>query len=341
MRPRVGFTLVELLVVIAIIGILVAILLPAVQAAREAARKKHCMNNVRQMAIAFLNHDSVHHFLPSGGWAHDWIGEPDVGYDEYQPGSWAYNILSYLEQDELRELGSGMSILDPAREPLLIRLVSTPVPVFNCPSRRPSGPFTYRHASLANNLRSCSMSAGCRVVRGDYRANTGNFARFGGGGPALYIPIDGVVDKNQWKALYKKDMKKEDHNGICYGFSTIRLADITDGAAHTAMLGEKLLNPLYYVDEGTPPDYENGEAADDDQCLYSGFDRDNNGLTGEGYLDAFPPHTDDPTYFSTDYRFGSAHPDGFHMAFCDGSVRFLDYEINGRVFLKMGGRNDD
>ena len=107
MVVRKGFTLVELLVVIAIIAMLVTLLLPAVQAAREAARRTQCINNIRQLALGCLNHESAHSFMPSGGWGWSWVGDPDRGAGKEQPGGWGYAVLPFIEEGSLASRREG------------------------------------------------------------------------------------------------------------------------------------------------------------------------------------------------------------------------------------------
>src|SRR5688572_15812559 len=135
-RRQAAFTLVELLVVIAIIGVLVALLLPAVQAARESARRTQCLNHLKQMGLAFHNHADTHGHYPTGGWGWDWVGDPDLGFAEGQPGGWTYNILPFIEMNNVRQIGSG----DPGalKQAELERLVTVPIKFFNCPTRRPA-----------------------------------------------------------------------------------------------------------------------------------------------------------------------------------------------------------
>ena len=137
MNRRRAFTLVELLVVIAIIGILVALLLPAIQAAREAARRNQCKNNLKQMALACLNHEATHGHLPTSGWGWRWQGDSNRGYGKDQPGGWPFNILPYIEQPAVRDLVRGISAADRAAfAAAMLQMVQTPIDVFNCPSRR-------------------------------------------------------------------------------------------------------------------------------------------------------------------------------------------------------------
>ena len=104
-----GFTLVELLVVITIIGILIALLLPAVQAAREAAEKAQCTNNLKQIALAALGHEHANGWFPTGGWSFMWVGSPDDGFGMSQPGGFGYNCLPYMDQQPLHDLGLGLA----------------------------------------------------------------------------------------------------------------------------------------------------------------------------------------------------------------------------------------
>lgn len=156
-----GFTLLELLVIIAIMGILVAIILPAVQIAREASRRGACTNNLKQLGTAIVTHESTHGSLPSGGWGVDWVGDPDAGFGPTQPGSWLYSILPYIEQQNLRALGKGTSG-DVKREAMK-SLLKSPLAVAICPSRRSVELFPYRGPAEIKNVAPPSL-----VAKADY-----------------------------------------------------------------------------------------------------------------------------------------------------------------------------
>ncbi len=113
---RAGFTLIELLVVLAIIAFVIGLLLPAVQKVREAANRIHCANNLKQIGLATLNHESTYGRLPGGGWTGRWLGEPDRGTDKSQPGGWIYQILRFVEQDNLQAKGAVAALQDARQD---------------------------------------------------------------------------------------------------------------------------------------------------------------------------------------------------------------------------------
>src|SRR5688572_16329544 len=139
-RSSTAFTLIELLVVVAITGILVALTLPAIQSAREAARRTECKNNLKQLALGALNHHDAHGHFPTGGWGWYWVGDPDRGYGKDQPGGWIFNALPYCEEGLLHDLAADGMPDDLSRVQRVgaAQVIQSPLSIVNCPSRRPT-----------------------------------------------------------------------------------------------------------------------------------------------------------------------------------------------------------
>ncbi len=334
-----GFTLVELLVVITIIGILIALLLPAVQAAREAARRVQCQNHLKQLALASLHHEEALGFYPTGGWGWAWEGDPDCGTDVKQPGGGMDNILPYLEEQALHDIGAGT----PWSEKLISRamLCATPLTMMNCPTRRTLTLFPYYPVSGTYGNEKYNMSPPAPfLARGDYAFNAGSqyYCNIYPGPDSL---AQGDDPRYAWPNVSTDAPGSVDivnrHTGISYQRSKIRAAQVTDGTSNTYLLGEKYLDPDYYA---------TGSDWTDNSNLFTGYENDNYRCTyynHEAPSQSKTPMQDTPGWYYNDgysAAFGSAHAIGLNMAFCDGSVRMINYSIDALIHSYLGDRAD-
>lgn len=307
-RHRRAFTLVELLVVIAIIGILVALLLPAVQSAREAARRMQCQNNLKQMALGAMNHENAHGILPCGGWGYYWIGDPDQGFGKNQPGGWIYNLLPYCEQTALHDMGKGETFAN--KKTINMTVVRTPVSWVNCPSRRPS--IAYPNDWDTNHTVGYNCNPTTHITRSDYAANAGTAGVPHGAGAG---DLASGLNKDA-----------PDRNGTAFERSEIAIKDIPDGTTNTFLYGEKYLNP---------DNYRTGKDGADNESLYTGNNNDNYRSAGQSYR--LFRDTKGAAYTE---NFGSVHDNGAYFALCDGSVRNISYTVDLITYERMGNRKD-
>jgi prepilin-type N-terminal cleavage/methylation domain-containing protein len=314
---RNGFTLVELLVVIAIIGVLVALLLPAVQAAREAARRTQCTNNLKQIGLAFHNHTDIVGHLPTGGWGWGWVGDADGGTGRMQTGSWPFNILPYIEQKAIYDMSGGSS--GQPKINALNQMVQIPVRTYVCPSRRKAQVWPITSGSHKN------FDVVTSGAKSDYAANCGDQAwnEYSEGPPGLQ-PSNPLRPEQVPAGV---DQGPRTYTGISFACSQVRLAEITDGTTQTIMVGEKFLHPRKWIDGTDPSDNEN---------MYTGFDNDHYRSTNATY---FPPKADSPNLAALQV-YGSAHPSVFNIVLCDGSIRGISYNIDKTTFQFLGNRYD-
>jgi prepilin-type N-terminal cleavage/methylation domain-containing protein len=325
-----GFTLVELLVVIAIIGILVALLLPAVQAAREAARRSECTNHLKQLALGCLQHHDTFGTLPSGGWSWHWTGDPDMGFGREQPGSWLYHILPYMEEGDLHKLGSdgNKDAITTQQRTGAGQRDTIPVSTLYCPTRRQAR--AYPKTAHPYDMNNATAPGALAMSLSDYAGNvgpmTGNSkpenSQLGltDGGPGLGIPFPKNVN---WHPLLSKQQ------GVMYGGSIVKFKQITDGTSKTYLCAEKYHNPAAYEDCSDYTDTEGAWTGNNDDTLRTGFLaplQDRMGLRPQDYV-----------------AFGSAHAGIFQVAWCDGSVSGIDYGIDlqlHRENCSRGNRED-
>lgn len=325
---RDGFTLIELLVVIGITGILVALLLPAVQSSREAARSTDCKNRLRQLALgAHLHHDAVGYFPPAR-----YQGRPDSDSADQcgaKNPTWFSRVMPFIEQ---KALGQSWDFSKPWHEhPESIRLIAPDI--FLCPSRRsgtrPVGSIKSRTVVVSEIEQ---LPCGCPIpsppdeqfldVEGalsDYAGNHGDLSpgatgeptdfNFGGNGTGVIISVRPKCKAG--KAVGPKDR--------------IKMASVRDGTSSTFLLGEKFIHSdrLQQFPEDSP-------AYDGDHLPAS------TRLAGPGLRLAHGPRD----LLADMFSFGSWHPAGVHFALVDGSVRTLHVQIDTQVLGSLANRHD-
>ena len=323
-RKHDGFTLVELLVVIAIVGTLIGLLLPAVQAARESARRAQCSNQLRQIALACLQHEESQGFLPSNGWGYKWTGDPDMGYGKRQPGGWVYDILAYLEKQNIRDIGQGLPGPGSGGQKYerLGVLNTSIVEVMYCPSRR--------SVSLHPGKQDCLNAPEAEyLAKTDYAANGGTNWMLGPGTEEIECLT--TFPKCAWDRNEEQwAWAMERFDGITTARSEVELQHITDGTSKTLLVAEKYLNPV---------NYEVGGDESDNSTMYQGNDFDTTRWAGSEPI--IVPMQDTPYVDAASWRFGSTHASSMNAAFVDGSVRPIRYNIDTDVYETMGSRNGE
>lgn len=336
---KTGFTLVELLVVIAIIGVLVSLLLPAVQAAREAARRAQCTNNMKQIGLACLNFESTKGQFPTAGGAtlqfFSAEEEAKAKYG-YENAGWMYQILPYMELQNLFDLrqgdGTNAGFIDTG-------MIEIPVSSYNCPSR------SNRLAINSTDIYRLGDYAGVIASHNDPGATAGfqwNTSQ----------PPNAEEEQALWTGIIVKGGHvRTGSSPQVWKFQKVGFKSIEDGASNTILAAEKGVQADFWTVESASP-WPHWEI----YGYYVGADwpnmREFGALTqGPGVGEEVPVLGDsearlprlirDPgTGQAEEQGFGAAHPGVFLSVFGDGSTHVINNDAELLLLDQLGKRSD-
>ncbi|UUO09184.1 DUF1559 domain-containing protein [Blastopirellula sp. J2-11] len=326
---RQGFTLVELLVVIAIIGVLIALLLPAVQQAREAARRMSCTNNLKQLGLALHNYHDTHLTFPSGGIT-PVSGDPSVncgsgsGNAADSRAPWSVLLLPFMEDSALHDaFDFGARFYSSANASTAAGFTSgnpnlqwTPNTKYECPSdpNSSSGLPNCNYYGVSGGGSVSSGSAGvyqsaCRCCRSGSGAS---------------------------RMLY--------YNGIFSNNSGVKFAQLTDGTSNVFMVGETRYHPLQRNNpsgsEVIGMSWASGMQTTSSLlgAAFAATVKPINGLKPYDTLSSADPYISTFDYFTV--MFGSHHPGGANFTLADGSVHFAPETMDISIYRTLGARDD-
>jgi prepilin-type processing-associated H-X9-DG protein len=336
-RLRMGFALVELLVVIAIIGVLVSLLLPAVQSARESARRTQCNNHLKQFALGCLNFETTRGHVPKGSYA-------TGTFPEGGGVSWMFVALGYIEQGNLYDRVVAAGSLNNA---VTQRVLPATLKIIRCPSDQfERGNYLHSNYVGSTGPTCNNPPAGCPAPF-QLHCN-GQIVTTTSIPPALDPPTHpGFEPSFTWGST---TVTKDTRGMFARGGALIRLADVTDGTSNTLFLGETL--PEYFEPMRYPSTF--GWAGGSNHISQGqtiqpiNWKIDRMAVVSPVFVSCGCDAGTNPSgdkarcimNWAVTWGFKSNHPGGSNFALVDGSVRSINENIDHRTYQYLGCRDD-